>query len=211
MQLSYDIPVFTAEGKKVGTVKELIIDPRHRTVTHIVIKEGLFFSHDRLISTENIETAENDEIKLKKSADQVEKEASQPFTPEEYIELDDEEIRNRYGTGGSVWRRPAGELRGVGLDSIVPPGIGPIPPEPEVSIPEGEVDIRAGATVTDSQGTSLGEVKEFITDENDHITHLVLTEGPVFKETKTVPVDWIRKISPEEIQLGVLWGIVDRL
>jgi len=56
-----------------------------------------------------------------------------------YIDLDDKEFVNRFGVGGAVWRRPAGQFSGAGLNTLVPPGIGPVPPEPEVSIPSNEV------------------------------------------------------------------------
>ncbi len=210
MQLSYGSSVVTVDGENLGSLKELVVDPRHRIVTHLVVQRGLFFSHDRLISVEHVSHADENQIELAVDARTLD-EASAEFDREQYLDLEDEEFRNRYGVGGAIWRRPVGEFTGAGLNSIVPPGIGPIPPEPEVAIPSDEVGLRHGAQVSTVDQVDIGVVKELITDDHDRITHLVIDEGNLFTESKLIPIDWVRGIKENQVVLGVPLAIVERI
>lgn len=210
MQLSYGVPVYAADGEKLGHIKEFVIDPRYRIVTHIVLQQGLFFSHDRLIAAENVDNADQNGAYLSVTT-QVLDQATQPFDHQQYVELKDEDFIARYGVGGAVWKRPEHELGGAGLNTIVPPGIGPVPPEPDVSIPSDEVGLAHGSRVVSEEGTQLGTLKECRTNEKEQITHLVIYEGQLFKEAKKIPVEWIRKIEENEITLGVPLSVVEQI
>ncbi len=210
MQLSYGMSVVSSDGENLGQIKELIVDPRHRIVTHLVVRQGLFFSHDRVVSAEHLQTTAEGAVKLNLTAQEAER-ASQAYLEDQYVDLEDEAFIDRYGVGGAVWRRPTGEFGGAGLTSLIPPGIGPIPPEPEVAIPDGEVSLRKGAEVMTADSVALGRLEEFLTDDNEQITHIIISEGQVFTESKQLPVDWIRKFNQDEIVLGVPLSVVEKL
>ncbi len=210
MQITYGLTVYAADGEKLGKVKELVVDPRHRVVTHLVVQQGLFFTHDRLITAEHIKATDENGVYLSCDSNELEM-SSQPFNHQQYVELKDEDLMARSGVGGAVWMPPENEFGGAGLNSLVPPGIGPIPPEPEVSIPNDSVGLSHGARVISEDGVNLGSVQEFQTNNDEEITHIVISEGHLFKETKKIPVDWIRKISEEEIALGVPLSVIEQL
>jgi hypothetical protein len=43
------------------------------------------------------------------------------------------------------------------------------------------------------------------------VTHLVISQGLIFKERKLLPVDWISLIEAEEVFLAVGTTVVERL
>ncbi len=210
MQLSYGTPVVAAEGRQLGNLSELVVDPRHRMVTHLVVQSGLFFAHDRLISVEYIKHSDEQAIYLSITSQELEA-VTAAFEHDQHLNLDDQEVSNRYGVGGKVWQRPLDQWEGAGLNSIVPPGIGPIPPEPEVVISSDDVGLEQGAQVVTSDGMVLGALQQCITAGDDRITHLLITEGKWFKESKTIPVDWVRKIEENMIFLGVPLSVVEKI
>ncbi len=210
MQLSYGSMVYSADGQNLGSIKELIVNPRHRVVTHLVVQSGLFFSHDRLISVEHIKSTEDNAVYLS-ITDQALEEATLAFDQDQYVELEDEEVTKQYGVGGTIWLRPTHDFAGAGFNTIIPPGVGPIPPEPEVSIPSDEVSLEHGAQVISSDDIALGTLQECLTDENERITHLKILEGRWLKESKTIPVDWVRKIEENTITLGVPLSVVEKI
>jgi sporulation protein YlmC with PRC-barrel domain len=203
MNLNYGTDVFTSNGIKVGEVKELVIDPRYRVVTHIVVQEGLLFNHDRLISVEYLTSADADGVRLSIDAKTVDS-LSQAYSPQDYLTLNDTELQQRHGTGGTVWVRPEGaSITEAPYNSVVPPGIGPIPPEPEITIPFEEIMLEKSAPVRDPNGELLGRIDECLTDADDKITHFIIAEGDVFTENKRIPIDWVREIRDNEVIIGI--------
>lgn len=203
MNITYGTDVVTKNGVKLGEVKELVIDPRYRVVTHLVIQEGLLFNHDRLMSVEYIQSSDEDAVRLSIDEKTVE-ELSNAYTPESFLELNDPHVLALHGTGGAAWVRPENtSIADLPYQSVVPPGIGPIPPNPEISIPFDEISLEESAPVRDVDGVFLGRIGECITDRDDKITHFVIAEGDVFTEDKLVPIDWVRDIHNNEVVLGI--------
>jgi sporulation protein YlmC with PRC-barrel domain len=71
------------------------------------------------------------------------------------------------------------------------------------SIPLHELAISRGAKVHDAKGHKVGQVDEFIVEnQNGHITHLVLREGHLFgAEDVSIPVFEIEHIKDEDVHL----------
>lgn len=79
-------------------------------------------------------------------------------------------------------------------------------------IPPGTVALKEGATVVDSQGARLGSIKRIFTnDETDQVTHFLISEGWVFKEQRLIPIDWIKTVTEDEVQLYVKTELLNRL
>lgn len=79
-------------------------------------------------------------------------------------------------------------------------------------IPPGTVALKEGATVVDSQGAQLGSIKRIFTnDETDQVTHFLIAEGWVFKEQRLIPIDWIKTVTEDEVQLYVKTELLNRL
>jgi uncharacterized protein YrrD len=82
----------------------------------------------------------------------------------------------------------------------------------EQNIPEGTVGLKEGADVYSADGEHVGKVDEVLTnDELSRATHLRISEGWLFKEKRVVPVDWIRDVREEEIDLAVRSEVLHRV
>ena len=51
-------PIESADGEYLGEIDRLVIDPSGRQVTHVVVRKGTFFTEDKVVPMEMIETAE---------------------------------------------------------------------------------------------------------------------------------------------------------
>ncbi|MCF7853597.1 MAG: PRC-barrel domain-containing protein [Candidatus Pacebacteria bacterium] len=213
MKLNYGSRVYSSDDQELGVVKEVVVDPRSRMVTHVVIQSGLLFTSDRLICTDLIATTTDDRIILKETAAKLEQELADEYREDEYVPMEDETIRERHGVGGRAWVYPRAALPVAvsTYQSVIPPGIGPLPPEPDVAVPFEEITLEQGCLVRTSDGKRIGSVDELITDDNDNITHILIREGTFFTVPKRIPVDWVAGMEEEEIVLAVDARTVDRL
>jgi uncharacterized protein YrrD len=49
MKLEQDANVFTAHDGQIGQLDRVVIDPKTYKVTHIVIRKGLIFTHEKVV------------------------------------------------------------------------------------------------------------------------------------------------------------------
>lgn len=206
MKILFGTPVATRDGKDVGRVKELIIDPRTRTVTHIVVQQGLLFGNDRIVSADDVDTASETAVVLRLSEAEL-TEGSVDYEQDHFIRADVEEIDALEGElSASYWTRP--------LDvpaSLIPPGLGRVELSPEIAIPGDDVLLVHDSPVGTRDGEHIGRVREVMTNEEDCITHIVVAEGVVYPVPKLVPVDWVSGIADNQVTLSVSKAAVDQL
>ena len=69
MQFKENADVLTSDGRKVGRIDRVVINPESKAITHLVVRKGLLFSRDKVISVDQIETATEDEVTLTKGAE----------------------------------------------------------------------------------------------------------------------------------------------
>jgi uncharacterized protein YrrD len=82
----------------------------------------------------------------------------------------------------------------------------------EKNIPEGTVALEEGAKVVDREGKHIGDVERIFTDSlEDRATHLLISEGLLFKEKKLVPTSWLLNVFEDEVRLSVEADVVDNL
>ncbi|MBT4819434.1 MAG: hypothetical protein HON70_27245, partial [Lentisphaerae bacterium] len=134
MKILFGTSVATRDGKDVGQVKEVIVDPRTRTVTHIVVQEGLLFENDRIVSAEDVERASETAVLLSVSEAEL-TDLSVDYAEEHFITADVEEVDALEGDlSASYWTRPLGVV-----PSLIPPGLGRVELTPEIAIPGDDV------------------------------------------------------------------------
>ncbi|MFW6414598.1 MAG: PRC-barrel domain-containing protein [Verrucomicrobiota bacterium] len=212
MQLAYGKKVYSSDNQQIGTINELVIDPRTRIITHMVIKRGLFFASDQLIPTSIVSDTDEASVVLSENAQEIAQRFVQDYRSDEYLELEDEHARDTLGTGGRVWSRPLYiSTTEAPYQSVVPPGIGPLIPETEPPMPLDEIVLEKGSPVKTKEGKEIGRVKECISDDNDKITHFIIKEGVFFSMPKRVPIDWIHKIQENEVILAVPAEAIEKL
>lgn len=213
MEFKRGADVHMADGKKVGDVERVVMDPVTKEVTHIVIDKGIMFSEDKVVPLTWIEEAEENRVTLRAGIDQQEFDELPsfetfdlvPFTPadEDYPDTAPTPLY-WYPTAGVAWWDYPG-LRGFYSRPayIV---------EEEENIPEGAVALRAGAKVIAADGEQVGTVERVITAEGgNRATHLVVSEGVLFPEKKLIPTNWINSVQEDRVLLAVGETLLEQL
>lgn len=203
MRILEEMPVDTADGP-CGQVADIVIDPVHGRLTHLVVKpsgraahlvpiDAVVSSDDRVVlswTAEQLEAAEQVE-----SADFLEM-RSWPHLQDgwdvgivrvlawPYYVADDVDLGPVDAAGG-----PTGELRSTTeFDRI----------------PRGAAEIRRESPVTSSDGEVVGHVDGLLVDADRRVTHLVLQRGHLWgRREVTIPVDDVDKVETDAVRLRV--------
>jgi uncharacterized protein YrrD len=194
MEFREGVGVFTPDGRHLGNVDFVVVDPRARQVTHVVIRQGHFFTEDKVIAVEQLSTATEDRIVLNAEPEQL-----PTFEETHYFPLDKESRAEL----GFTYREPllwGGWLRG-GL--LMPREL--TGERTERNIPEGDVAVPEGTEVRDLHDEHVGRVDEVVTaPTSGAITHLVIEAGHLWgKQRKAVPINWVATFGEEQVALAV--------
>jgi sporulation protein YlmC with PRC-barrel domain len=96
MEFREGVAVYAPDGRHLGNVDHLVIDPSSRRVTHIVIRQGHLLSKDKLIGVEQLSTATGDRPVL-----DSEPKGLAPFEESHFVPLD-EGTRRQWGIDHGV-------------------------------------------------------------------------------------------------------------
>ncbi len=99
MQFHQGAHVLTTDGRDIGTVDRLVLDPRDQEITHMVVRKGLLLPEDKVIPIHLVASTTADQITLKAKSNQVEMLPS--FEEIHYVFGDPEALRN-YDVSGQV-------------------------------------------------------------------------------------------------------------
>jgi uncharacterized protein YrrD len=209
MHYQENAEVVTPDGTKVGNIDRVVMDPKTKEVTHIVIRQGFLFTRDKVIPVDLVQRTAEETIVLKQEAGDAGE--FPDFEETHYMEVEQGD-RNT----GMPYARPImwyfpyagiawwGGLRGY-----------PAPlyyEKTERNIPDGAIALEEGAKVTGSDGGDLGTVERIYTEPEGHcVTHLLVVSGLIMKEKKLIPVNWIDNVSEGEIRLAVGTDVVARV
>ena len=204
MEFKQGTNVYTTNGEDVGTVDRVVLNPKTKEVTHIVVRKGFFFAEDKVIPIDLISSATEEGVRLRGISSDLD--TLSPFEETHYLPLDETESSTaNYPTGWAspyYWYEPLGGMMGyanyqAGFNH-------PFRSEVEKNIPEGTIALREGARVITTDGKDVGSVKRIFTNsQNDQATHIVISEGLLFKERRLISVDWIHDIQEDEVHLNV--------
>jgi uncharacterized protein YrrD len=206
MEFKQDADVYTAEGEEVGEVERVVLDPRTKKVTHIVVEKGILFTEDKVVPVSLVASATEERVELRQNAGDLE--ALPDFQERHFVNLSDKdlvraEVPPNYPPP-MYWYPPL-----YGAPYAAPMGYPTYPHEPyvvevEQNIPEGEIALQEGAEVIGVEGDHVGDVDEVLTSpEANRVTHFVIKEGLLFKDKKLVPVEWVNRIDQDRIYLVV--------
>lgn len=209
MQLKEGADIYTADGRRVGSLDRVVLDPRSKEVTGIVVKKGMFFSEDKVVPISLVGTVTDDSrIDLRPGAGDLEQLPN--FTETEYVPSGLHPAPNAdYRTvfwypriGFSPWQAPVGPVQGV------PEYL----PATSRNIPEGTVALKTGAKVVSRDDETVGDVEEVLTEpEADRATHIVISEGLLLKDKKLIPTHWISTVLEDRVLLGVDAQLIESL
>jgi uncharacterized protein YrrD len=213
MRLTKGADVYSAEGEKLGTIDRVILDPKTKEVTHIVISKGLLFTTNKIVAMDAVDQNVTDKVTLRSPKQSLND--FQDFEETHYVNLDQEDYPEAPGVPASYWYPPLNLAwwRAGGTDNpIMYPAQPVYVARTKQNIPEGTVALEEGAKVASADHKHIGNIKELVVDPQDNrVTHIVLNEGILFKERKLIPVTWISEIDEDEIHLSVDSHTLDRL
>jgi uncharacterized protein YrrD len=218
MQFKDGTSVYSFDGQDVGRVDRVVLNPKTKEVTHLVVRKGFLFREDKIIPLHLIATATEDRVSLREGAGELDD--LPPFEETHYIPLDEAEARTAsYPVGMAApfyWYPLMGGMYSSGMGGGARGlGYGYPPPyrtETEQNIPEGTVALKEGARVFSNNNQHVGNVARVFTESpGDRVTSFLMSEGLFFKEKKLIPVSWIHEIQEGAIHLSVGTSVLDKL
>jgi sporulation protein YlmC with PRC-barrel domain len=213
MQIRQHALVYTFDGKNVGRIDRIVLDPQTKDVTHLVVRNGFLLTEDKLVPVDLIGAATERGVTLQAEVSDLE---ALPLFEETHYAW----------AAGNLSSKPPGDTGGnVGhplyqyptLDGVPRIVMSDPPPPPyvagtEQNIPAGTVALKEGAEVITADGKRIGTLEQVLTDpERDQATDLVIAQGLLVKERRRVPVQWVSEVKEDEIHLAVGSRTVDEL
>jgi uncharacterized protein YrrD len=216
MQFKEGTRVYTVDGRDVGTVDRVVLDPRNNKVSGIVVRKGWLFTEDKVVPIEMVDVASEDRVTLLETKHDLQE--LPEFQDTYYIPAYEEDYKGvalphpphampfySYPPVGVAWW-------GVGTYMDYPV----VEPEYVVrtdeNIPDNTIALSEGARVVDLDGKHVGDVEElFFDSESKRVTHLLISKGILFKEHKLIPGNWIEVMGEDEVSLHVPTKVVEAL
>lgn len=215
--------VKTADGEDLGTIERVILNPRTRDVTGVVIRKGLLLKKDKVIPISMIQDTEGDEVHLRPFPSKIDLDSLPDYEETHYVMNSERDLRRTVNQSNQAqslfWYPPApppGGLNYPGFDNsnyVAGAGVGePFAKEIEYNIPEGDIAIKEGAKVTTLDGKTAGTVTKILTGpQSDHVSHFVISHGALHQDHLMVPIHWVDHVSDDEVMLAVSSEILDEL
>ena len=209
MQFKKGAEVFSGEGEKIGTLNRVVIDPRTREVSSLVVGKGILFRTDKVIPITLVDLDIEDRIVLKKTNQDI-LEDFPDFETAHYVPLDESDNPYYEAVEASFWYPPVHP--GWALGNYVGHPMPEFVLKTDQDIPEGTVALEEGAKVISRDGKHVGNVEQVITESQENrVSHFVISEGFLLKERKLVPAVWVTNVAEDEIHLSVESSLFERL
>lgn len=214
MHFKENTDVVTSDMHKIGHLDRVVVDPKTEEVTHLIIKKGFLFKEDRVVLAKFVDTTTNDMIVLKKES--PDPDTYPLFEETEFVPVGSfEDFRDKASQDARklLWYQTAVRLPGEHQRSY------PAHSDKELfretkrrNIPDNTVPLKEGASVTDSAGNKLGKIKDVFTEpEKLRVTHILVSSGLIKRDLKLIPVNWIKEISEDSVQLFIEKGTFENL
>ncbi len=222
MQFRRGAAVVTPEGDKVGDVDRVVIDPKTQEVTHLIVEKGILLTTDKVLPLSLVRNATEDRVTLRKDVGDLED--LPDYKETHFVEVEevkkteagDEDVE--VDTAGSMyWVPPASQAWWNTPGYLGSPGAFGYPAPPfvrrtERNIPEGTLPLDVGAPVFSGEGEHVGDVEEVFTDpQSGRVTHILVSQGLLFKEQKRVPTTWVKAFEDNQVYLAVGAEVLNRL
>jgi len=209
MLFKQGVDVFSSDNEKIGTLDRVVMDPKTKEVTHIIVREGFLFTEDKVVPMDLVGSVTDERISLQGSKEHLDE--LPEYEETHYIPRDatvDDDMSTLY------WNPPVyagGGYSGYGQYPVVYPQSLYIR-RTEKNIPEGMVALAEGAKVLAEDGEHVGNIETLITDPKDErVTHLVISSGLLMKERKIIPSHWLGTVAEDEVHLAVDSRLLERL
>jgi uncharacterized protein YrrD len=204
--------LYTASKEDLGIVRQFVVNPSTKELTHVLVEKGVFFADDRVVPIEAIDHADEDGVVL---ADDIDPAAIPHFVREDYTMVDEETRTHINAPPGFMWRYPTTY---AGPFPIYPAH--PMPPtgptrravrDTRMQKMLAESELIGGRTpVISMNGEKIGTVSEMHTDDEGELSHLTVDLG-FLSDEKVLPAHWIESIDSIGVHLAVSNTAVESL
>lgn len=229
MRINLGTKVVTSDGKDVGKIDRLVVDPRSDRMQEFVVRKGFFVEHDIIIPIGEVEDRvgndDDNTIHLRLTADQVKQLPA--FVEHSYMAAPDGMYPGLFGDsvgmgglggGGYLWPAPIyepaaqGSLGRAGLPADAPladsSGSNAVAPgmmgdRLRESRP-GDVFLSTGTDVKTRDGDKVGTVEELVVDpERGKVTEMIVKKGMFGGKEIRIPTQFIDEIDDDAVYVAV--------
>jgi sporulation protein YlmC with PRC-barrel domain len=206
MKIKFGVDVNTFDGEKIGTVKQVVIDPATQEISHLIIEKGLLFKEDKVLPISLILQANEEEVKLVETDEDLEE--LPEYQEEYYLPIDAEPMydpelalsRNFLIAKPRIVPKQQEEVRYIKKGDY------------QENLPEDTKMLRVGAEVFSLDREEIGRVSELVLDfQTDQITHLVLDRALLRDDRVLIPYQWVDDVSQEKVTLLVDQEVIKNL
>jgi uncharacterized protein YrrD len=207
MQFKENAEVHTSKGDKVGRIDRVVIDPKSKELTHLVVKKGFLFTRDKVVGLDQVNTATEDRVVLKEGLEDADE--FPDFEKTHYIPMEETKTFGKRDPGGIsplAWQYPlpGGAWWRMRMGSHPGYTQPPFARTTEPNIPEGTVPLNEGAKVFSSDDKHVGDVERVYSEpEENRVTHLLISKGLISTEKKLIPTMWVEGVFENHIRLSV--------
>ena len=206
IRLLKDAEIFSSVGEKIGMLDRVVLDPETKKISHIIAKQGILFPNRKVIPISYL-NLDGERITLTKNA--MELKNLPDFIESSYVSTEDADDDMQNTDIVYFYPPPYTAWWAAGVHITYPKSSYVVKEE---TIPEGTVALEEGATVLDRDGEKLGSVERVIVDQDeDRVTHLVVSRGLLSKEHKLIPTLWITDVMEDEVHLSINSNLFERL
>ena len=196
MKFNDGAEVFDADGKTLGELGQVVLNPHTWEVTDIVVHKGVFFTTDKVIPVGDIQQTLEDRVILLESA---RGDTYPDYVETEFIPLVGDDEAAAELPSPVLWYPPFGMVVYNPMKSPAPYVV-----HGTKNIPSGTQALAIGSKVITSDGKHAGHVQEVFMDSTTNLSsHILVSKGLLLPGEKLVPTNWIKEIDGSEIYLAV--------
>ena len=201
MRLDLGSPVRCSDDA-FGELADVVIDPKTRCVTHLVVQPHQRDEQARLVPVDRAQAGQTSNATISLGCTVAQMSEFERVREAAYLRLGEVPVED-----------PDWDV-GIEEPLAVPPsaetgafGAGGVDIDPHVMltydrIPVGEVEIRRESSVTSADGHNLGHVDGFVLDDEQQISHLVLEHGHLWGRREVViPASAVARVETDTVAL----------
>ncbi len=210
MRIDLGMNVLTSDGKKLGSVERIVLDPKSQQVVQMIVSGGFLGMNRHIVDVGMVASHHNEDLVL----DMPEESAGQlpEFVETQYVAVPKEEIDtvpyiqpNAGGAGLYLYGAP---YVGRGYEGRKDSFFDAAPTDPPIvenrnNLEENDVVISDGTDVVGADGDKVGTVEEVYMDDDGRLTGFLVKKGFIFTRDIRIPMDWVREVDGDAVHLTV--------
>jgi len=213
MHVELGAKVQTADGKQIGTIDKLIVEPDGRDIHTVVVKKGFLFPDDIEVDLNGIVGTEDGVVQLRYTEKQLE-DLPRFFEGSYTAPAPERSARyaDQFGYTESALLEPVGGAASADTAAYGAEVVGSVGAEIREMQLEQDISnavIEEGSDVRSRDDESVGSVHRVIFDPaTGRPSALVIRRGLLFTEDVELPADLIQSIGDQVVYLNVDQGSV---